>query len=255
MTLFRPCIDLHNGKVKQIVGSTLNDSDNAPSTNFVADTPSSYFAEMYKRDNAEGGHVIKLGPGNDEAAKEALMAYPGGMHIGGGIDPSNCRQWIKAGASKVIVTSYLFTGLKLDMNKVKIMSDTAGRDALVIDLSCRSKDQRFYVATNRWQTTTTTEINSDILNKLSLYCSEFLIHAADVEGMCRGIDYKLVELLGRESPVPCTYAGGAKSVEDLETVKKLSNGRVDLTFGSALDIFGGTLVNYSDCIDWNKKQA
>ena len=80
-----------------------------------------------------------------------------------------------------------------------------------------------------------------------------LVHAADVEGKCEGIDERLVEFLGSHCPIPVTYAGGARSFEDLATVDLLSEGKVDLTIGSALDIFGGMQVKYSDCVEWNQQ--
>jgi phosphoribosylformimino-5-aminoimidazole carboxamide ribotide isomerase len=253
VTVFRPCIDLHNGAVKQIVGSTLKDNFENLSTNFISNHPPSYYAALYKKDNARGGHIIKLGPGNDSAAKEALAAWPGGMHLGGGINVDNAQQWLDAGAQKLIVTSALFTDRKLDMQKVRSISAVIGKDRLVIDLSCKKTASGWNVATDRWQTVTDTAVNIDTLNMLADYCSEFLVHAADVEGLCKGIDLELVKLLGTDCPLPCTYAGGAKSIKDLQIVEQLSGGTVDLTFGSALDLFGGTLVKYQHCINWNNK--
>ena len=263
MTIFRPCIDLHNGQVKQIVGSTLTDkkdslstdslSTDSLSTNFISDKPPAFFSQLYKKDSARGGHVIMLGSGNEKAAKEALHAYSNGMHIGGGITPDNAKKWIDEGAEKIIVTSYLFTDNSLDIQKVKKMSETVGSGRLVIDLSCKRTSAGWNVATNRWQTVTQTPVDKKTLETLAHYCSEFLIHAADVEGLCQGIDKDLVEMLGKNSPILCTYAGGAKSINDLQLVSDLSSGRVDLTYGSALDIFGGVLVRYSECIKWNKQ--
>ncbi|KAH8830887.1 Phosphoribosylformimino-5-aminoimidazole carboxamide ribotide isomerase [Flagelloscypha sp. PMI_526] len=246
---FRPCIDLHNGQVKQIVGGTLSES--SPSTlqtNFVATQPPSYYAELYRKHNLEGGHVIKLGPGNDEAAKNALGSWPGGLQIGGGINEKNAKEWIDAGASKVIVTSYLFPDAKFSLEKLKAVSEVVGRDKLVVDVSCRKKENTWIVAMNKWQTLTDMVVNQASLDLLSEYCSEFLVHAADVEGLCQGIDEELVSSLGKWVKIPTTYAGGAKSIEDLELVNRLSNGRVDLTYGSALDIFGGTLVKFEELV-------
>lgn len=254
MTLFRPCIDLHQGRVKQIVGGTLG-KDDAPVTNFVSDKDAAWYALCYKQDSLRGGHVIQLGPGNEQAATSALSAWPGGLQLGGGITPDNGAFWIAKGADKVIVTSFLFTGDRLDMDKVKAMSDAVGKDRLVIDLSCRRTSHGFFVATNKWQTVTQTPLNEETLTLLSSYCAEYLVHAADVEGKCRGIDTELVRILGASSPIPSTYAGGAKSLGDLDTVKAVSNGRVDLTFGSSLDIFGGDLVRYKDCVNWNAEQV
>jgi phosphoribosylformimino-5-aminoimidazole carboxamide ribotide isomerase len=255
VTLFKHCIDLHNGEVKQIVGSSLNDESSEVTTNFISSRTPGYYADLYKRDGAAGGHIIMLGKGNETAAKEALNGWTDGMHLGGGINIDNARQWLDAGAQKLIVTSAFFTNSQLDINKVKAMYQLVGKNRLVIDLSCKKTADGWCVATDRWQTITTTPIDDSTLNMLAGYCSEFLIHAADVEGLCRGIDQPLVSLLGKDCPIPCTYAGGAKSINDLKLVQELSGGTVDLTFGSALDLFGGTLVKYSDCIMWNRQQT
>ncbi len=254
MTLFRPCIDLHQGKVKQIVGGTLDLNDN-PQTNYISDKDAAWYASLYRQDNLRGGHVIMLGPGNEAAAKAALSAWQGGLQIGGGINPNNAQEWILAGADKVIVTSFLFTEKNLDLEKVEQMSKAVGSERLVIDLSCRRTDRGYFVATDKWQTVTSTMIEKKTLNTLALYCSEFLVHAADVEGKCRGIETELVSILKDISPLPCTYAGGAKAKDDLDLVKQISEGRIDLTFGSALDLFGGNLVHYEDCVAWNLSQS
>ncbi|KAI1796317.1 Phosphoribosylformimino-5-aminoimidazole carboxamide ribotide isomerase [Ganoderma leucocontextum] len=251
-SLFRPCIDLHNGEVKQIVGGTLNEDD--PShlkTNFVASHPSSYFAELYRRHGLGGGHVIKLGPGNDQAAKDALAAWPGHLQVGGGISSDNASEWIDAGASKVIVTSYLFPDARFSLERLQAVSSAVGKDRLVIDVSCRRRGDKWFVAMNKWQTITDMEVGKDSLDLLSDYCSEFLVHAADVEGLCQGIDEELVTKLGEWVTIPTTYAGGAKSISDLALVDRLSSGKVDLTYGSSLDIFGGTLVNFDDLVEYN----
>lgn len=250
MTLFRPCIDLHGGRVKQIVGGTLSDTT-APVTNFVSEESPGAYASRYRSDALFGGHVIMLGPGNEAAATDALAAWPDGMHLGGGITPNNGPEWIDKGAEKVIVTSYLFQDNRLDMSRVKTMREAVGESRLVIDLSCRKTAEGYFVATNRWQTITETPVNEETLALMGENCSEFLVHAADVEGKCQGIEMGLVALLAAHSPIPCTYAGGAKSIDDLARIENLSNGRIDLTFGSALDIFGGTLVRYADCVTWN----
>lgn len=255
MTVFRPCIDLHDGKVKQIVGGSLRDHGAGPIENFVAEQPAAYFAERYRRDGLAGGHVIKLGAGNDEAALSALRAYPQGLQIGGGITPENAPRWLDAGARAVIVTSYLFEDNELSIPRVVAMSHAVGASRLVIDLSCRQVSEGWCVATNRWQTLTHTQVNAETLAALAPYCCEFLVHAADVEGKCQGIDEDLVRLLGEHSPLPCTYAGGGRAFADLELVESLSQGRVDLTFGSALDLFGGSGVHYADCVTWNHSRA
>ncbi len=254
MTAFRPCIDLHDGQVKQIVGSTLRDSGPGLATNFATDEPPAAFAARYRDDGLAGGHVIKLGPGNEGAAREALEAWPDGLQLGGGIDLDNAEEWLEAGAAKVVVTSWLFEGGEISLERVRQLSDRIGRERMVIDLSCRRHGEGWRVAKDRWQTVTQTEIEPGTLDSLAQYCAEFLVHAADVEGKCEGIDAGLVEALGKWSPIPCTYAGGGRAIEDLERVFELSCGRVDLTFGSALDIFGGNGVRYADCVAWNNEQ-
>ncbi|GAA5969796.1 hypothetical protein JCM21900_003211 [Sporobolomyces salmonicolor] len=250
-SLFRPCIDLHHGQVKQIVGGTLDTS--ALKTNFVSANPSDFYAELYRKHDLRGGHVIKLGPGNDEAAKAALQAWPDRLHVGGGITEDNAQQWIDAGAEKVIVTSYLFPQAKFDLARLQRLAEKVGKERLVVDVSCRRRNDRWVVAMNRWQDLTDMEVNEDSLSLLSEYCSEFLIHAADVEGLCQGIDEQLVAKLGQWVKIPTTYAGGAKSVTDLALVDKLSNGKVDLTYGSALDIFGGSQVAFDELVVYNKR--
>lgn len=237
---FRPCIDLHNGQVKQIVGGSLTGRDE-PETNFVSDKPPAWFAALYRKDGLTGGHVIKLGPDNDDAAREALAAWPGGLQVGGGITAENAAEWLDAGATKVIVTSYLFQQGQLDPCRLDLLMETVGRDRLVLDLSCRKQNGEYHVVTDRWQTFTHTVVNEHSLKKLAAFCSEFLIHGVDVEGKQQGMDEELVQLLADHSPIPCTYAGGVRNLEDLDNLNTAGGGRIDVTVGSALDIFGGTL--------------
>ncbi|GAA6034807.1 hypothetical protein JCM8097_009308 [Rhodosporidiobolus ruineniae] len=250
-SLFRPCIDIHAGKVKQIVGGSLDTA--ALQTNFVSEHDAAYYASLYRQHNLTGGHVIKLGPGNDEAARSALQAWPNALQIGGGITEDNAQEWIDAGAEKVIVTSYLFPGAKFSEERLRRLSEKVGKERLVVDVSCRRRDDTWVVAMDRWQVMTDMEVNADSLALLSQYCSEFLIHAADVEGLCKGIDEELVQKLGEWTTIPCTYAGGAKSIDDLPLVNRLSNGKVDITYGSAVDIFGGKLVKFDELVKYNKK--
>ena len=251
--MFRPCIDLHEGKVKQLVGGTLSADSRQIRTNFVSERPASWYAELYKRDNLRGGHVIMLGPGNETAAREALAAFPGGLQVGGGITFENAADWLKAGASHVIVTSWIFREGQLDWERLQQLALTVGNDRLVLDLSCRKRDGDYFVVTNRWQTFTELTVSRETLEELAPFCDEFLIHAVDVEGLCRGIDLELVENLARWSPITATYAGGAKSLQDLEEVTRRGQGRIHLTIGSALDIFGGTGVRYEDAVAFNRK--
>jgi phosphoribosylformimino-5-aminoimidazole carboxamide ribotide isomerase len=252
MTIFRPCIDLHEGRVKQIVGGSL--TDEGARENFVSEQPASWFAERYERDALVGGHVIQLGPGNEQAACDALAAYPSGLQIGGGITTDNAELWLGRGASHVIVTSFLFDGAQLSFDRVQAMAGLVGPARLVIDLSCRKTVSGYFVATNRWQTITDAHIDARLFEALAPFCAEFLIHAADVEGLCQGIDEDSLTILARDCPLPSTYAGGARALDDLDRVAALSGGRVDLTFGSALDLFGGRLVRYQDCVQYNQRQ-
>ena len=255
MTQFRPCIDLHAGLVKQVVGGSFKSGDDgAPKENFVSERPAEYYAQRYREDGLLGGHVIMLGPGNEAAASAALAAYPGGLQIGGGIDAENAGRWLDAGASHVIVTSYLFEGAEFSPRKLEAMVSAVGAERLVIDLSCRAVEGGGWaVAKDRWRTLTDLVVEGETFDLLAGSCAEFLIHAADVEGQCGGVDGALVEQLGGWGKMPMTYAGGARSLEDLREVDRLSGGRVDLTVGSALDIFGGSGVSYADCVSWNKK--
>lgn len=254
MTRFRPCIDLHDGRVKQIVGSTLRDEGDGPRENFVSTQPARWYAELYRRDSLFGGHVIMLGKGNEEAALDALSAHPGGLHIGGGIRPDNAQRFLAAGASHVIVTSYVFDEqARFNQSRLDEMVAVVGAARLVLDLSCKAVPDGWMVAMNRWQTLTDLRVDAEAIRMLSGYCDEFLIHAVDVEGKCEGIDEALVRSLGAWCEKPVTYAGGARSVEDLHRVDELSEGRVDVTIGSALDIFGGKGARYEDCVAFNQR--
>ena len=244
---FRPCIDLHDGVVKQIVGSTLSgDAEALPVTNFTAEKPPAWFAQLYRRDGLIGGHVIKLGPGNDEAAREALAAWPGGLQVGGGISLDNAREWLDAGAAQVIVTSWVFHGGRTDFDRLKSLSGTIGKERLVLDLSCRKKGADYFVVTDRWQTFTREKVTHELLDRLSSYCCEFLVHGVDVEGKCLGIEEELAGLLGSWGKIPVTYAGGIASMDDIRLLEKVGRGNLDFTVGSALDIFGGSSLCYKD---------
>lgn len=253
--MFRPCIDIHDGQVKQIVGGSLTSDGAGLQTNFVSDRPAAWYADLYRRDALRGGHVIKLGPGdaNDRAARLALAAYPAGLQLGGGVTAGNAREWLEAGASQVIVTSFVFRDGLFREDNLRALLTAVGRERLVLDLSCRVRDGRYWVVTDRWQKFTTLALDRATVDRLAGQCAEFLVHAVDVEGLCRGIDRDLVRRLAEWSPIPVTYAGGAGSLADLEEVTRLSGGRVDLTIGSALDIFGGRGVRYTDCVAFNRR--
>jgi len=251
---FRPCIDLRLGRVVQIVGGTLRDGESeAPVTNFESAQSSADYARLYQNDGLSGGHVIALGPGNEAAALAALRAFPGGLHMGGGITPDNAQTYLDAGASHVIVTSYVFREGSIDADRLAGLVRTVGRDRLVLDLSCRRRGEDYVVVTDRWQNFSDVIVDAQTLEALSAHCSEFLVHGVDVEGKRAGIEEPLVEMVGRLSPIPVTYAGGAQTLTDLDRVNALGQGRVDLTIGSALDIFGGD-VPYRDVVAWHKRQ-
>ena len=254
MTKFRPCIDLHDGKVKQIVGGTLRDDGPGPRENFVSAESPAAFAQKYRADRLAGGHIIKLGAGNDDAARSALAAWPGGLQLGGGINADNAADWLAAGASHGSVTSWLFSPEgKFLPDRLATLVDRIGADRLVIDLSCRRTATGWTVAMNRWQTLTDLDVTPATLDRLAGSCAEFLIHAADVEGLCGGIDQDLVKLLGAWAGRPLTYAGGVATLADVELVETLGQGHVDITVGSALDIFGGNGVRYADLVAWNQR--
>jgi len=251
--MFRPCIDLRDGRVVQIVGGTLSDSGEGVQTRFVAEEPPEWFARRYRDDQLSGGHVIALGPGNEAAARAALSAWPGGLQYGGGVHAGNARDWLEAGASRVIVTSWVFREGRLDADRLHELVRQVGRDRLVLDLSCRRRAAGHVVMTDRWQKASDLVLSAGVFERLAASCGEFLVHAVDVEGLCRGIDADLVASLAAWSPLPVTYAGGARSLEDLELVERVGLGRVDLTIGSALDLFGGTGVRYADCVAFNRR--
>lgn len=238
---FRPCIDLHAGQVKQIVGSTLQDHGDGPATNFISEKTPGYYAELYRQLQLPGGHVIQLGKGNEAAAREALAAWPGGLQLGGGVTPENAGMWLDAGASHVIVTSYIFEGGQIHWDKLQKLLTTVGKDHLVLDLSCRRREGKYYIVTDRWQHFTEWEVCPATLEKLSSSAAEFLIHAVDVEGKQQGPDRELLQLLAEHSPIDCVYAGGIASLADIDAIARYGRGRIHYTIGSALDIFGGAL--------------
>ena len=250
---FRPCIDIHNGKVKQIVGKSLRDEGDFAAENFVSERSAADFARLYRKSGLRGGHVILLNAKDSdhyEATKaqalEALAAYPGGLHIGGGITADNAAEFIRAGASHVIVTSYVFSGGEIRFDRLKELDEKIGREHLVLDVSCRKMEDGYYVVTDRWQKLTTERVTPELLTRLSGYADEFLIHAVDVEGQARGIEKELVAMLGEwcqsSGSFPAiTYAGGVGSFEDLEELARIGRGRVNVTIGSALDLFGGRM--------------
>lgn len=245
---FRPCIDIHNGKVKQIVGGSLKDKGNCATTNFEAEQGAEYFAELYKKDGLKGGHVILLNPVSSEyyeltkaQALKALGVYPGGLQIGGGITADNAKEYIEAGASHVIVTSYVFKDGEIHWDRLEKLKEAVGRNHLVIDLSCRKKGDDYYIVTDRWQTFTNVKLEEVVLERIASYCDEFLVHGVDVEGKASGVETGLVKILAEKCPIPMTYAGGIGSMEDLECFRKISGGKLDFTIGSALDLFGGRI--------------
>ena len=248
---FRPCIDLHDGKVKQIVGSTLGHENVAVVENFTSQYDSSYYAKMFANDPLTGGHVNMLGHGNERAALAALQAYPGGLQVGGGITAENAKQYIDAGASHVIVTSYIFHDGLLDMERLKKLVHTVGKENLVIDLSCRKRDDKWFVVTDKWTKFSDFEVNAESIRMIEQYCDELLIHAVDVEGKRSGMQEELVRDLAQWTTIPTTYAGGVRSLEDLRKFERLGHSKLHVTIGSALDIFGGDL-RYEDVVAYCK---
>ncbi|MCI8956702.1 MAG: phosphoribosylformimino-5-aminoimidazole carboxamide ribotide isomerase [Eubacterium sp.] len=245
---FRPCIDIHNGKVKQLVGGSLRDEGNQAKENFVSERSAVEFAKLYQRDRLTGGHIILLNAVDSEyfdetkrQAIEALNAYPGGMQIGGGINDENALQWIQEGATHVIVTSFVFKDGKINYKNLKKLVDTVGKEHIVLDLSCRKKGGQYYVVTDRWQKFTEETVTIELLEKLSAYCDEFLIHGVDVEGTGSGMEEELIKIIAGFATIKITYAGGIASLQNIEKFKILSQGKIDYTIGSALDLFGGEL--------------
>lgn len=245
---FRPCIDIHNGKVKQIVGTSLKDENDRALENFVSEKSAADYAKLYRDHHLKGGHVILLN-GKDSSFYEetkrqallALSAYPGGLQAGGGITPENAAQFLEAGASHVIVTSYVFQGGQILKEHLKKIVDVVGKKRLVLDVSCKKRGGSYYVVTDRWQKETDMEINTVLLENLSEYCDEFLIHAVDVEGKRNGMEEELIRMLARYRGIPITYAGGVRDLEDLKKLGEIGKGRIDVTIGSALSLFGGML--------------
>ena len=238
---FRPCIDLHDGKVKQIVGSTLGYKDKEVVENFTSEHDSSYYASLFKQNNLTGGHVIMLGPGNEEAAIRALQAYPNGLQVGGGITADNASKYIEAGASHVIVTSYIFHDGILDNTRLEKLVQAVGKEKLVIDLSCRKREDKWFVVTDKWTKFSDFEVNAQSIKQIENYCDELLIHAVDVEGKRSGMQEELVSDLAQWTSIPTTYAGGVRSLDDLKKFETIADGKLHVTIGSALSIFGGDL--------------
>jgi len=245
---FKPCIDIHNGKVKQIVGGSLLDTGNQAEENFVSQQDASFYAELYKNNKIKGGHIILLNSADSKyyesdlkQAQLALQSYPGGLQIGGGITADNAKSFLDMGASHVLVTSYVFKDGKINFDNLNAIVNEVGKDRLVLDLSCRKKDGEYYIVTDRWQKFTEVKLKESTLDLLANYCDEFMIHAVDVEGKASGIDKELVTMLGNWSKIPITYAGGVGSFEDIDLIQKLGQNKIDVTVGSALDLFGGNM--------------
>ena len=245
---FRPCIDIHNGKVKQIVGGSLTDQGNQAKENFTASENADYYAKMYQKDGLIGGHVILLNPVSSEYYREtkaqailALGAYPKGLQVGGGIHAENAEEFLEAGASHVIVTSYVFRDGKINWENMEKLKHAVGKENVVIDLSCRKKEDGYYIVTDRWQKFTDVKLTQEVLREIAGYCDEYLVHGVDVEGKSGGMEEELVRLLADFTEIPITYAGGIGTMEQIQKFREISNGRMDFTIGSAIDLFGGPL--------------
>ena len=256
---FRPCIDIHNGKVKQIVGGSLRDDNNRAGENFVSDYDGGYYAELYKSRGLRGGHIIILNPEGSEfyeadrrQAFSALAAFSGGLQIGGGVTSRNAEEYIKNGASHVIVTSFVFKDGKISYERLNELKSAVGSEHIVLDLSCRMRDGKYYIVTDRWQKFTDMEVTAENITALAEHCDEFLIHAVDVEGRQSGIERDIAALMGSLDGITSTYAGGISSFDDLDAIRTLGREKVDFTVGSALDIFGGHL-NFEDICRYGKK--
>lgn len=248
MMQFRSCIDIHNGMVRQIVGGSLRDEGDRADTNFTSEQDACFYAKLYQKDGLRGGHVIMLNAGTSKyfeetkrQALEALRIYPKGLQIGGGITADNAKEYLDAGASHVIVTSYVFQQGKIQWEHLKKLRGAVGKEHIVLDVSCRKKGDSYYVVTDRWQTFTNVEVTGQLLEQLSRYCDEFLVHGVDVEGKAAGVEFPLVELLSKWDGIPITYAGGIGSLEDLEAFRIAGKEKLNFTIGSALDLFGGTI--------------
>ena len=245
---FRPCIDIHNGKIKQIVGGSLLDQGDFATENFVSEKDGTFYGKLYKENHLNGGHIIMLNARDSKYYEEdkvqalkALKAFEGGLQIGGGITDENAKEFIESGASHVIVTSFVFAGGKVHYDRLDALKEQVGREHLVLDLSCRKRNDKYYITTDRWQKFTDVKLTEDVLSELADYCDEFLIHAVDVEGKAGGIEEDIAALLGNWDGISVTYAGGVSSFEDLRKLKELGRNKVDVTIGSALDLFGGEM--------------
>ncbi|MDO4509913.1 MAG: phosphoribosylformimino-5-aminoimidazole carboxamide ribotide isomerase [Lachnospiraceae bacterium] len=244
---FRPCIDIHNGHVVQIVGSSLRDENDSAQNNFVSEKDSAYYANLYKEHGLSGGHIIILNGKDSEyyeatkaEAVKALQTYKGGMQIGGGITDKNAEEYILAGASHIIVTSYVFSDGEICYNNLNRLNSAVGREHICLDVSCRMRNGKYYVVTDRWQKFTDVVLDENLIVSLSEYCDELLVHAVDVEGRKAGINATIAGIL-EKSPIPVTYAGGISSLDDIAKIRSIGNNKIDFTIGTALNIFGGDL--------------
>lgn len=245
---FRPCIDIHNGKVKQIVGGSLKDQGDFAKENFVSEVDASFYANLYRQKECKGGHVILLNAKDSpmyEATKQqailALQSFPGGLQVGGGITSDNAAEFIRYGASHVIVTSHVFHDGMIDMERLQALCDNVGSDHIVLDLSCKKVEDEYRIVTDRWQNVTPIPVTVETMKMLAEFCDEFLIHAVDVEGKVNGIEQDVVRMLSQYTDRPVTYAGGVHSYEDIRLLKTIGKNHVNVTVGSAMDLFGGTL--------------
>lgn len=246
---FRPCIDIHNGKVKQIVGGSLADKNDFAKENFISDADAAYFSDLYYKLGISGGHVIMLNAADSpyyEATRQqaisALSRHPGLLQAGGGITADNAADFLNAGASHVIITSYVFKNGIIHYDRLNKLVEKVGRQHIVLDLSCKKAADGYHIVTDRWQNMTDVIVTPDLLDKLSCCCDEYLIHAVDVEGKCNGIEEELVSLLADYDGIPLTYAGGIGSFNDLNRLRLLGRSRINVTIGSALDLFGGSMA-------------
>lgn len=248
---FRPCIDIHNGQVKQIVGSSLRDKGDKATENFVATNDASFYARLYKEHNLKGAHVIMLNSKDSEyyeatkaQALLALSEYKDSLQVGGGIDDKNAKFFIDNGASHVIVTSFAFKDGRIQYENLAALVKAVGKEHIVLDLSAGKKDGEYVIVTDRWQKYSEVNITINLFTQLSSYCDEFLVHGIDTEGLKKGPDMELIKILSDVSgkiATPITYAGGIANTNHIKMIEELSEGKLNYTIGSALDIFGGSL--------------
>ncbi len=249
---FRPCIDVFKGKVVQLIGTSLfGGEEKTIVKHFESEYSPAYYAELFKQDNLKGGHILSLGSGNNDVVIEALKAFNGGMKYGGSVTPENAHVYLDAGATHVIVNSYVFDNGEINLPNLKSLVKSIGKDKLVLDMSCRKKNGDYYIVTNLWEKFTNVILDQKSLQDISKYCDEIIVHGVDSEGRKQGLESDLVRILAQHTPIKTVYAGGISSIADLTMIKALGNEKIDPCIGTALSIYGGNL-SYYEVLEWNK---